>query len=41
MLQHPQPGSYFPRLNLLVDVILHPGPPLAGWENTSPVPDVY
>jgi hypothetical protein len=34
MLQHAQPGLHFPRLDLLVNWILHPEPPAVGCENT-------
>jgi hypothetical protein len=41
MLQHAQPGFYFPCLDLLIDRILHPEPPMVSWKNIPPVLDVY
>jgi hypothetical protein len=36
MLQHAQPSLHFPRLDLLVRRILHPGHPVVGCEKTCP-----
>ena len=43
MLQHAQPGLHLPclGLDLLLDLVLHPEPPSVGFEDTSPVLDVY
>jgi len=41
MLKHAQPGLHLPRLDLLVNWILHPEPPAIGCENNPPVRDVY
>jgi len=38
---HAQPGLQLPCMDLLLDLVLHPELPSVGFEDTSPVLDVY